>query len=73
MEKEILSQEMLLNFKLQYPEKYSKYDAFIKGDLCFQSQRAIQEGVLTWCDLLEDMQFLVDLIRLNETSEAQER
>ncbi len=57
------SKEMVLNFKLQYPEKYERYNLFFQKDICFKSQRAIQNGILTYCDLLEDMQFLIDLIK----------
>lgn len=68
-----LSKEMIINFKLQHPERYNKYEKFFEKDICFKSQRAIQEGILTYCDMLEDMQFLVDLIKLNETSEESKK
>ena len=57
------TKEILLNFRFQYPERYKKYDMFFQEDICFKSQKAIQNGILIYYDLLKDMQFLVDLIR----------
>lgn len=60
------SKEMILNFRFQFPERYKRYELFFQEDICFKSQRAIQAGILTYFDLIEDMQNLIDLIRFVE-------
>lgn len=61
-----ISKEMILNFRMQYPERYEKYEVFFQEDICFRSQRAIQRAILTYCDLIEDMSFIIELIRIVE-------
>ena len=50
-------------FKEQYPERWEKYEIFFKQDLFLRSQNLIQKAILTYCDLIEDLDVIVTIIR----------
>ncbi len=62
--------EIIRDFKEQYPKNYRRYEDFLnRKDPVPRSHLMIEKEIMTYCDMMLDLQFLIDLTRDLENEE----
>lgn len=67
-----IKEEILLCFRHQYTRRWREYDLFFQEDISLmRSDKSIQKAVLIYCNLLDDLNFLIDLIKQQEKQKGE--
>ena len=61
------TKEVINCFQEQYPEDWKRYESFFNKGIP-KGATLLSKEILIYCDLIDDMQFLVDLIEELEDS-----
>lgn len=63
--------EMTNNFKLQFPKRWESYNMFFQENLVLLSQKSIHKAILTYCNLVQDMVLLIDIVIEMDSSKGE--